>query len=92
MSEENQDTTETLNIDLNELTLGDLEDFETQSGVDFREAIKGGASNMPLKALTCLVWLSKRKQDPNYTLEDARSIKIAQLQGLAVTETPANPQ
>lgn len=90
----------TLNPD--DLSLGDLEDFEEMTGTSIEDVVKPvpvmvdgkrvfdekGRPEMtvkiPAKALVALVFLSQRAKDPSFTREDARRIKVSQLN---LTET-----
>lgn len=71
---------ETVSIDFDDLTLGEADDFEQASGMSAQEAVALAAKKKPLpvKALIALVWIIKRRDDPKFTLEDARSIKVAE--------------
>lgn len=69
---------ETIKLDPDELTLGDLDDFEEAVGKSFFECIANGATPSP-KALMALVWITERKTDPTYTLEKARDVKVGSL-------------
>lgn len=74
-------------IDLNTLTLGDLEAVEEVVGGDVLRQISGGSPSP--KALVALVWVVKRKADPAYTLDDARSVPLVKV---AVQDEPASPK
>jgi len=63
----------TLNFD--ELTVGDIEDFEAACGVDITAI---GPGNMPTKALAPLIWITERRRNPAFTLEDARAGEVQQ--------------
>lgn len=65
----------TLNFD--ELTVGDIEDFEAACGVDITAI---GPGNMPTKALAPLIWITERRRNPAFTLEDARAVKFSDLE------------
>jgi len=57
---------------LDDLSLGEIEDFETAMGapiadVDLRSA----------KAIIQLVYMVKRREDATYTLEQARAVRIS---------------
>jgi hypothetical protein len=72
-----------LKIDPEDLTIGDLEDFEDIVGMSFDDAMAPGPDGKPkvtTKALKALVFLSKRREDPTFTLDDARAIKVSELQ------------
>jgi len=64
----------TLNID--DLTIQDLQDFEDEVGKPLSEAV---GDNMSARALKALVWVVKRAEDPNFTLDDAGKIKVEEL-------------
>jgi hypothetical protein len=59
-------------MDIDTLTLGDIEDIENYAGLSFSEIgeDKPGVS----KLRTALVWVLKRKDNPAFTIEDARNI------------------
>ena len=88
----------TINFDEDDLTLGDMEDFETVVGQTLLEAIRPhpvmGADGRPerdedgrpisevnvtAKALKALVWITLRRDNPEFTLDDARNIKVGAL-------------
>lgn len=72
-----------LRIKPDELTIGDLADFEKIAGVTFTTATrtdKDGNSDLSAVALLALVYIVKRKDDPNFTLDDARDVKLTELQ------------
>lgn len=88
-----------LTFNENELTIGDLEDFEEVTGVSITDALKSEkvrdddgnlvrdeetgrpveAVKMSAKTLKALVWITSRKDDPAFTLEDARNVRITEL-------------
>ncbi|WP_200209110.1 hypothetical protein [Micromonospora coerulea] len=87
-----------LRINPDDLTLGDLEDFEDFTGKSIDEAIKPvpvlddegkrtfdekGRPEMTVKvstkAIICLVWLTQRKANPDFTVADARNVKVTSL-------------
>lgn len=71
-------------IDLDDLELGEIEEFEELSGVSIAQVQSG----LPAKAVTALVWIVKRKTDPNFTLEMARKVKLSDVD---FAEDDANP-
>jgi hypothetical protein len=73
-----------LNIDPNEFTLGELEEFEELTGL----GIESLGPAMPTKALTALVYLVERRTDPEFTMEAARKLKVGDIEGPNPT-TPA---
>lgn len=70
---------EEIRLDPNELTLGEGEEFEELTGLAIA-SLKPGAA-IPSKALSVLVYLVKRRSNPDYTLDDARRIRYAELAG-----------
>lgn len=66
---------------LNNLTLGEIEEIENYTGLSIMEigeqfeTGKGKISN-----LTFMVYLLKRRENPEYTLENARNIQLNQLE------------
>ena len=63
-------------IDLEDLTLGEAEEFEELSGITLEQA---GGPHPPLKVITTLLYLVNRRENPAFTMEDARAIKISNL-------------
>lgn len=98
---------ETLRFNQDDLTIGDLEDFVSITGLEFDEAfkpivVKDEETGKPLRdedgnvireakmstqALKALVYILKRHEDPEFTLERARDVKLAALQVV----TPEDP-
>lgn len=74
---------ESLRVDPDELTIGDLEDFEEAAGVAFEDAFVAGPDGNvkpSLKAIKAIVWVVKRQSDPGFTLDDARNVKLVELE------------
>lgn len=97
-----------LKLNPDDLTLGDLEDFEEYVGKPVDEVVKPvpaldedgnrkfddkGRPEMtmkvPTKAVICLVWLVQRKDNPAFTIGDARNVKVS---SLVLAETPEGDQ
>jgi len=72
-------------MDIDSLTLGDIEDIENYAGLSFSDIgeDKPGVS----KLRTALVWVLKRKTDASFTIEDARKITPDELSKI-FEETP----
>jgi hypothetical protein len=87
-----------LNLNPEELSLGDLEDFETITGKTLQEALEAkpaldengkqrkDAKGRPLReaqlsitVIKALVYLTKRRDNPAFTLDDARNVKVTEL-------------
>lgn len=63
-------------VDVNSLTLGELSFFEDYTGISM-EALSD--SERPKgKALSALVYLFKRREDPNFTLHDAEQMRLTE--------------
>ncbi len=67
----------TLAINLDDLTLGDLADIEDACGVSMLD-LKGGAK-VPARVIPALVWIAERRNDPSFTYEQARAVKVTSL-------------
>ncbi len=70
-----QPESEPLNINLNDLTLGDLEDVENVVGPETMRYILRG--DVTPKAMVALVWVAKRRDNPAFTLDDARKLSLS---------------
>ena len=66
-----------ITIDVNDLELGEVEFLEDESGLSLYELQDG---NMTSKAVIAIVCLVKRREDPNYTMDDARKVKLSELE------------
>lgn len=75
----------TLNINPEEFNLGDMEDFANITGVEMDEAIKfvvvdgERRAKVPASVLIAFVYLTQRAVDPEFTLQDARNVKVKEL-------------
>lgn len=83
---------ETVKVDIDALTMGDLLDFEEFVGRDLFEVLpttpKEAEGWRPsAKVLVALVWLTKRSENPDYTIEDARKVRVSALE-LAAADPP----
>lgn len=81
-----------LKIDPDDLTIGDLEDFEDITGQSFDQAFQAngnGTAHVSAKAIKAMVFLVKRRDDPSFTLDDARNVKIGALD-IATKEDPTD--
>lgn len=70
-----------ISFDLEHLTIGDLEDLEEICDKPYEELDFTKPSAKMVKAM---VFLSARRKNPDFTLEDARGVKISDV-------TAANP-
>lgn len=68
-----------ITIDLNSLTLGDVEDLEEYCGVPIMELEGRLRSNrLSTRMLTGLVWIMRRKTEPEFTIAQARELKFTE--------------
>lgn len=74
-----------ITFDLDELTIGELCDFEEISGMTGREVQATGA--LTAKGILAVIYIYGRRDNPAYTLDDARQVKPKEL---TVADT-ANP-
>lgn len=64
-----------IRIDVNDLTLGEVEFFEQESGLSLGDLQDG---KMTAKAVIALVCLVKRRTEPDFTMDDARKVKLSE--------------
>lgn len=74
-----------ITLDVNALTFGDLEDFETTTGSGLMEQFgkigpDGDMSGMKAKDLVALIWVCGRQANPGFTLDDARKVRLDELE------------
>lgn len=68
---------EELAFDVNDLKLGELCDFEEATGVN---AYAEFASGQPsAKALVGIIWLLKRRENPEFTFKDAGELRMGDI-------------
>ena len=87
-----------LKLDPEDLSIGDLEDFEDITGQSLTEALKArpvidsdgnrmfdekgrplSEAQLSAKVIKALVFVTKRRDNPAFTLEDARHVRISEL-------------
>lgn len=81
-----------IKLNPNDLTFGDLEDFEQFTGKGLMDTFdtvgtNGNVQALDVKSVVGLLWISGRQQDPSFTLEQARKVKISELE-IEVGEEP----
>lgn len=68
---------DTIVLDLDSMTLGELEAIEDVAGA---EAAKGMmAGQMTAKALIAVAYVVRRRDDPEFTLDQARALRVLAL-------------
>jgi hypothetical protein len=70
-----------ITIDYDRITLGDMESLEEHVGPHVWEELRGGKPSA--KTLVALVWIMRRRDDPTFTLEDARQVPVVALKEAA---------
>lgn len=94
-----------IKLNMDDLTLGDLEDYEDYVGMPLADALKERPIigddgqvvrdergrpkkevQLTIKALTGIVWVVERTANPDFTVEDARKVKVSELE---IDESPA---
>jgi hypothetical protein len=97
----------TLRVDPDDMTIGDLEDFQDLTGETIERAFspkyvldENGEKTYddkgrPLKdvyvgpkVLKALIFLSERRANPDFTLDDARKVKVSDLEIVSAEPDP----
>lgn len=75
-------------VDLQALTVGEINTAEKKSGQSLSEVMgKGEDAPLPLNLLAALVWVHRKRQDPSLDFNEFRdSTTLAQLQNAMVSE------
>lgn len=68
-------TDERIDVNINDLTLGDLEDVENVIGADGVKALMRG--EVTAKAMIALTWVVKRVEIPGFSMDDARKMPLS---------------
>jgi hypothetical protein len=69
---------DTIVLDLDTVTLGELEVIEEFIGAEALAALLAG--RMTTKALIAVAYVVKRRDNPEFTIEDAKAMKVMGLQ------------
>ena len=75
-------------FDLDKVTVGDIVDIEETVGMAWDDIVD--MDSPPTKVLLAMLWIVKRRDDPNFTLEDARNTPLAEVQALTVGADPTD--
>ena len=69
-----------LELDVNRFTLAELEDLEEATGLTFTKLGEVlAAGDYSIKLLRAVVWILRRRAEPDYTLEHARSLSLSDI-------------
>lgn len=86
-----------LQLDIDAFTFGDLEDFEKETGESLVATFSAlqtdddgnlDLSGLSMSTLVSLVWIMGRTQNPEFTREDARKVRLDELE---VTDAEPDP-
>lgn len=84
--------TESLKFDPEDLTIGEMEDLEQAAGKSFGEIIRDFRTDMfSVSTIKAIVWVVKRRDDPGFTLEQAREVKASLLFASTNGDSPSPP-
>jgi hypothetical protein len=65
-------------MDFNDITLGEIEEIEDYAGLPV--SMIGDVHTVgTAKLRTALAWIVKRRENPDFTVQDARNLSAAQL-------------
>lgn len=74
--------TTTLQLDMDQISIGDLEDFEEYTGQTIDQIDKAiTGQKVSMKVLTGVALLALRQDNPDATIADAKRVKISELMG-----------
>jgi hypothetical protein len=93
------DTAKPLRFSVDSITVGDMEDIEEIAGKSFAEIVEllkaptteGGMINVPIKVLKAVVFVIYRQGNPDFTLDDARKVKVTELELVMSEPDPTEP-
>ena len=68
---------------IDDLTLGEAEDFEEVSGT----ALAGAEKGLTAKAMRTLVWITLRRTNPDIAFDECKSYKMADVEWAAARPT-----
>lgn len=75
-----------LRFSVERITVGDMEDLEEITGLAFGDLLdmlgkaeSGGTMSIPIKVLKGLVFIVYRQDNPDFTVADARKVKVSEL-------------
>jgi hypothetical protein len=83
---------EKVQIDIGELTLGEMEAWEELTGEPFGvflAACESGLERLPTRYVSALVVVLQRRENPDYSLEDARRLRASDVEPVEADPTPA---
>ncbi len=81
-----------IDLDMDRMSLGDIEDLEDITGQSIRKLGKeltASGEDMDIKVMRAIAWIALRKRWPEMTFEDTRDIPFASFIGDALVEGEA---
>ena len=78
----------TIVIDVNTITLGELEQLEDITGRNVVTEL--GRGQPSARTLTALIYVVKRRENPDFTLEDARAVNASEFR-VEAQSSPKEP-
>lgn len=69
---------DTVELDIEKMTLGEIETIEEIAGADAVAGLMSGG-RMTAKVLIAVTYVVKRRDNPAFTLDDARAMKVMAL-------------
>ena len=76
-------------MNVNDLTMGEIDEVETFAGQPL--STLGNADTSNTKLLIGLAWVIKRKDDPKFTLEHAKKMTMTEIQSM-LEDDDSNPK
>ena len=71
-------------MNVNELTLGEVEEVENYAGLPLAALADSNAQKG--KLMVALAWIIKRKENPSYTIHEAKKLKMEDINSLLVDD------
>jgi hypothetical protein len=77
-------TTQTQNFDFESLTLNEVEQIELITGTSIDQILDAGQAKG--KAMKAIIFIMKKRIDPNFTLEQAGNLSMTEANALFASE------
>lgn len=71
------DDQETIELDFDKLTLGEFEEIEDIAGYEAVQKLMSGV--VTAKSLVAVAYVIKRRNNPSFTMDDAKKLRFASL-------------
>jgi formate-dependent phosphoribosylglycinamide formyltransferase (GAR transformylase) len=75
-------------VDFNDITLGEIEDIEAYAGLPISQIADLDSTSSKLR--TAFVWIVKRRENPAFTIADAKNLPASEL--ASIFETGSDPK